>query len=44
VDFISRIIDFILHVDVYLEQLITNYGVWTLAILFAVIFMERVWW
>jgi len=39
-DFISRIIDFILHVDVYLEQLITNYGMWTLAILFAVIFME----
>jgi membrane-associated protein len=40
VDFISQIIDFILHVDVYLEQLITRYGVWALAILFAVIFME----
>ena len=39
-DFISQIVDFVLHVDVYLEQLISNYGVWTLAILFAIIFME----
>ncbi len=34
------IINFILHVDVYLNDLITQYGVWTLAILFIVIFME----
>ena len=33
-------IDIILHLDVYLDMLVTNYGVWIYAILFLVIFCE----
>jgi membrane-associated protein len=40
VDIILKIIDFILHVDVYLNDIIARYGAWTLALLFLVIFME----
>jgi membrane-associated protein len=40
VDIILRIIDFILHVDVYLNDIIVQYGAWTLALLFLIIFME----
>jgi membrane-associated protein len=40
VDFISQIVDFVLHVDVYLSDIIVRYGAWTLALLFFVIFME----
>lgn len=39
-DTIKFLIDFFLHLDVYLAQIIADYGVWTYAILFAVIFME----
>jgi membrane-associated protein len=34
------IIDFIIHMDKYLGQIIHNYGLWTYLILFLVIFME----
>ncbi len=37
---ILQIIQFILHVDVYLNQIITRYGAWTYGLLFFVIFME----
>jgi membrane-associated protein len=40
VDLILRIVDFVLHVDVYLNDIIARYGEWTLALLFIVIFME----
>ncbi|MGV8919725.1 MAG: DedA family protein [Pseudomonas sp.] len=33
-------IDIILHLDVYLDMLVTNYGTWVYAILFLVIFCE----
>ncbi|MFZ6047530.1 DedA family protein [Pseudomonas sp. CR3202] len=33
-------IDLILHLDVYLNQLVSNYGTWIYAILFLVIFCE----
>ena len=39
-DIIMQIIDFVLHVDVYLDSIIQQYGFWTLAILFVVIFLE----
>jgi len=39
-EFISRVVDFILHLDKYLSTLIQNYGLWTYAILFTVIFVE----
>jgi membrane-associated protein len=40
VDLILQIVNFVLHVDVYLNDIITHYGAWTLAVLFVVIFME----
>jgi len=39
-EFIKQIIDFILHIDIHLKEIITTYGVWTYAILFAIIFSE----
>ena len=39
-DFIRQLTDFVLHVDVYLSELIARYGVWTLALLFVIIFLE----
>jgi membrane-associated protein len=39
-DWILRIIDFILHVDTYLNEIISHYGAWTYGLLFFVIFME----
>lgn len=37
---ISFLIDFILHVDVYLTQFVTDYGLWTYDLLFLIIFCE----
>lgn len=39
-DLIVQLINFVLHVDVYLNDLIAQYGAWTLGILFVVIFLE----
>lgn len=39
-ELIKTIIDFFLHLDVHLGEIIRNYGFWTYAILFAVIFIE----
>jgi membrane-associated protein len=39
-DWILRFINFILHVDIYLNDIITRYGAWTYGLLFFVIFME----
>lgn len=35
-----KIIDFILHIDIYLNSIIIQYGAWTYGLLFFVIFME----
>jgi membrane-associated protein len=40
VEIFKEIFDFILHVDVHLNQIITSYGSWTYAILFTIIFCE----
>jgi len=40
VDIVLQIVDFVLHVDKYLEMIISGYGAWTLALLFIIIFME----
>ncbi len=37
---INFLIDFILHMDVHLNEIISNYGAWTYGILAGVIFME----
>ena len=39
-DIILKFVDIFIHLDVYLSEIISTYGVWTYAILFFVIFME----
>ncbi len=39
-DFIKHIIDLFLHLDSHLFEIIQNYGIWTYAILFLIIFCE----
>ncbi|GAB3655146.1 DedA family protein [Ramlibacter alkalitolerans] len=39
-DLVMLLVDFILHVDRYLENFVTNYGAWVYALLFLVIFVE----
>ncbi|MBU2375544.1 MAG: VTT domain-containing protein, partial [Bacteroidetes bacterium] len=39
-EIIKSIIDFILHIDVHLSEIIKNYQVWTYLILFIIIFAE----
>ena len=40
VDFLRGVLDFILHIDVHLSVLVSQYGTWTYAILFLIIFCE----
>jgi membrane-associated protein len=37
---LNLMIDFIVHIDVYLKDIVNHYGVWTYAVLFVVIFCE----
>ena len=39
-EIIKFLIDFVLHMDVHLNEIISNYGAWTYGILFFVIFIE----
>lgn len=39
-DLIHFLIDFILHIDVHLAELVAQYGVWIYAILFLILFCE----
>lgn len=39
-DLIYFFIDFILHIDVHLAELVAEYGVWVYAILFLILFCE----
>ena len=38
IDLIKKLIDFIIHIDRHLAEIIANYGVWTYAVLFLIIF------
>ncbi len=40
VEFLNSVLDFALHLDTHLADIISQYGVWTYAILFLVIFCE----
>ena len=39
-DFVRGFIDFVLHLDVHLAEIIQSYGAQTYALLFAVVFLE----
>lgn len=39
-EFILQLVDIFIHLDEYLGEVIRNYGVWTYAFLFLIIFME----
>src|SRR5829696_6622182 len=39
-ELIGTLVDFILHVDRYLETFVRNHGVWVYALLFLIIFVE----
>jgi membrane-associated protein len=39
-DFLMHAVEFVLHLDTHLADLIANYGVWIYAILFAIVFAE----
>ncbi|QKJ87962.1 DedA family protein [Paramixta manurensis] len=39
-DLIRFVVDFILHIDVHMAQLVAQYGVWVYAILFLILFCE----
>ena len=39
-DLLTFMLDFVLHVDKYLEAFVSNYGLWVYALLFLVIFVE----
>jgi membrane-associated protein len=40
IELFKKLIDFILHIDRHLAEIVASYGLWTYAILFAVIFVE----
>jgi membrane-associated protein len=39
-DYFMQLIDFVLHVDRYLEMFVANYGAWVYALLFLIVFVE----
>jgi membrane-associated protein len=39
-DLIRKLIDFIIHIDRHLAEIIADYGIWTYAVLFAIVFAE----
>jgi membrane-associated protein len=40
IDLLKKLIDFILHIDTHLSEIIRDYGVWTYGVLFLIIFVE----
>lgn len=39
-EFITSLVDLILHIDRYLVDMVSTYGMWTYAILFVIVFLE----
>ncbi len=40
IDLVKKLIDFILHIDTHLAEIIRDYGLWTYGVLFLIIFAE----
>jgi len=40
VEFFSQMVDFVLHIDHHLDQIIRTYGTWTYLLLFGIVFCE----
>ena len=40
IELVKQLVDFVLHIDRHLQDVITNYGGWTYGLLFVVIFCE----
>jgi membrane-associated protein len=40
IDLVKKLIDFVLHIDTHLAEIISDYGLWTYAVLFLIIFAE----
>ncbi len=40
IDLAKQLVDFILHIDVHLAEIITRFGLWTYGVLFLIIFAE----
>jgi len=40
IDVIKHLIDFILHIDIHLRDIVANYGTWTYAVLAVIVFAE----
>ena len=40
IDLIKKLVDFIIHIDRHLAEIIASYGLWTYAVLFLIIFAE----
>lgn len=40
IDLFKKLVDFILHIDAHLAEIIASYGLWTYALLFLIIFAE----
>jgi membrane-associated protein len=40
VEFFSQMVDFVLHIDHHLDQIIQTYGTWTYLLLFGIVFCE----
>jgi membrane-associated protein len=40
IDLLKKLIDFILHIDTHLSEIIRDYGMWTYGVLFLIIFAE----
>jgi len=40
IDLVGKLIDFIIHIDAHLKELVANHGLWTYVVLFLIIFAE----
>jgi membrane-associated protein len=40
IDLVKKLVDFIIHIDRHLAEIIASYGLWTYAVLFLIIFAE----